>query len=50
MDLNGNIIKEWDSINEAGRTLKIHNISNACNNARKSAGGFKWKFKNNIKI
>lgn len=42
----GNIIKEWTSATEAGRTLKIDNssISKCCNGKAKMAGGFRWKY------
>lgn len=48
MDLNGNIIKIWDSINEAQKKLKIRHISDCCSNngKYKSAGGYKWKYNN----
>lgn len=48
MDLQENFIKEWDSVKEAGETLNIpkSNISNCCNNKRKTACNFKWKYKN----
>ena len=47
MDLNGNIIKEWISINEASKILNIDvtGISKAVNGKYKTAYGFKWKFK-----
>ncbi len=45
LDLDGNIIKEWESINLAKVTLKINGISNVLSKKRKSAGGFKWKYK-----
>lgn len=40
-------VKEWPSVNEASRTLKISKgaISNVCNGKQKAAGGYKWKFK-----
>lgn len=46
MDLNDNIIKIWDGINEAQKTLKIRHISDCCTNKKmyKSAGGYKWKY------
>ena len=39
-DLNGNFIKEWDSIKDAEVNLNIHSISSVCNKKLKSAGGF----------
>ncbi len=50
-DLNNNFIKEWSSIREASRQLKLNSggLSKTCNNkpSRSSCGGFKWKFKIN---
>lgn len=46
-DMDGNFIKEWDSINLAsiGLGLNISGISLCCNNIRNKRGGFIWKFK-----
>jgi len=47
LSVNNDIIKEWDSIQEIKRQLghyPIH-ISRCCNNKRKTAYGFVWKFK-----
>lgn len=48
-DTNNNFIKEWDSIHEVSRVLKIgrSNITNVCQNKKKykTAGGFIWKYK-----
>jgi len=48
-DLNNAPIKEWKNIKEASESLKITrgNIGDCCNNRRKTASGYKWKFKNN---
>ena len=45
-DLDGNLIKEWYSMNEASRTLNLiqQNISKCCHGKRNTVGGFKWKF------
>lgn len=45
-DLNGNFIREFASIKEAGRILKHSqsNISSAANGKRKTAYGYKWSF------
>lgn len=45
-DLQNNFIKEWESINEAEKELKIcHiNIVKVCKGERITAGGFKWKY------
>ena len=45
-DLNGDIIKEWESVNEAKETLGINNIELVVNKTRNSAGGFIWRFSN----
>lgn len=51
-NLDGNFIKEWDSIVIACTELKISrkNISSACSGYRKSSQGFMWRYKNNNKI
>lgn len=45
--LNGEFIKEWSSIKEAGETLKIarSNISFCLKKENRCAHGFKWKYK-----
>lgn len=45
-NLNGNLIKIWKSMAEAGRSLGIFkaNISACCKGKAKSAGGFIWKY------
>lgn len=47
LDDNGEIIKEFISITEAGKLLdiKVSNISSVLNNRRKTAGGFHWRYK-----
>ena len=47
MDLKGNIIKEFISINEASRQTgyRVSDISACCNNKQKTAFGFIWRFK-----
>jgi len=46
--LNGEFIKTWDSIYEAEKFLKIKSsgISMVCKEKRKTAGGYKWEYKN----
>lgn len=46
-DKKGNFIKEWQSIRDVERNLKINNvsISHCCNGKTKTAGGYIWKFK-----
>ena len=43
---NGEIIKLWNSIKEAGESLKInvHNISYCCSGKLPSAGGYVWNY------
>lgn len=45
-DLEGNIIRKWNSIKEAGETLNIHrsNISLCLSNKYKTAGGYVWRY------
>jgi hypothetical protein len=46
MSLDGNIIKIWDSISDAQKTLQIRHISEVCRNVKnqKTAGGYIWKY------
>lgn len=44
-DLNMNKIKEWKSVSDAEKTLRISNIGKCANLRCKSAGGFIWRFK-----
>jgi hypothetical protein len=46
--ITNEILDEFDSLKEAGRKTGVnnYNISNACNGRLVTAGGFKWKFKN----
>lgn len=50
-DLEGNFIREWKSITKASEELKINkgNIGSCLKGRYKSAGGFKWKLKQNLK-
>lgn len=45
-DENMNIIKIWDGINLASRKLNIiqQNITRACQNKRRHAGGYRWRY------
>ena len=45
-DIKGNLIKEWGSVTEATNELNINNIQACCKGRRKTAGGFKWEYKN----
>jgi group I intron endonuclease len=46
IDKNGELIKIWDSINIAQKTLQIRHISEVCRkvNNYKTAGGFFWEY------
>ena len=45
-DLNGNFIKEWESSSIVKLHLGITNhIAACCKGKRKTAGGYKWKYK-----
>lgn len=46
-DLDDNIICEYNSISEVSKLLNINStsISYCCHEIRKTAGGYKWKFK-----
>jgi len=44
-DMEGNLIKEWESASQAEKTLSIRNISSAANGTRRQAGGFHWVWK-----
>lgn len=45
-DLNGTLLKEWNSVQEIEKELKIGHgsISSCCNGKLKSAGGYLWSF------
>ena len=45
LTLDGEFIKEWNSIIEAKNKLKISAISQCCRGLYKTAGGFKWHYK-----
>ncbi len=45
LDLNGNFIKEWESIKSAKDALSIFHIYTVAMGKRKTAGGFNWKYK-----
>ncbi len=46
-NIQGNFIKEWSSISEISKELNKQGaaISECCNNKRKTAYKYKWKFK-----
>lgn len=45
--LEGNFIREWESLKSASTELNIHNsaIGQCCHGRRKTAGGYMWRFK-----
>ena len=49
-DLDGNLIREWDSLKMIEIELSINksNVANCCRNIAKSAGGFIWRYKDNL--
>ncbi len=51
LDLNNNPVNIWNSAKEVSKTLKIdkNNIRACCRGVYKSAGGFKWRYKNEIR-
>lgn len=47
LDLDGNLIKIWSSVNEVEKTLKIRHISECCRGINyKTVGGYKWEYDN----
>ena len=47
LSINNEFIKEWSSLQEIKRKLKYHpiHICRCCNNKRKTAYGYVWKYK-----
>ena len=47
LDLNDNVLNEFESIKQAGQETGVFatSISACCNGKRKSAGGYKWRRK-----
>lgn len=50
-DLNGILLRKWNSVQEIEKELKIRHssISSCCNGKIKSAGGYIWSFQNKCK-
>lgn len=46
-DINGNLIKEWDTITQAKKALNIKGINENLKHRTKTSGGYIWKYKNN---
>ena len=46
LSLSGELIKEWESIQECGRNgFNIGHVCNCCNGKEKTHKGFKWEYK-----
>ena len=45
-DIDGNIIKIWESLKQASEELRINNISRAAkeNSSKPISGGYRWKY------
>lgn len=50
LDIDGNIIKKWESIRKAHKELKIAyaSIVNCCKGIYNTGGGYVWKYANNL--
>jgi hypothetical protein len=50
--LDGTLIRRWDSLNDAARTLGIpfSSISSACSGKYHTAGNYKWKYCDEIDV
>lgn len=44
MDLNDNIIKIWDNVNQAERSLKFKNVGESCKTKKRTVKGFKFRY------
>lgn len=51
-NLQGELIKVWECLHDIGRELNIaiSNIHKCCNGNRKTAGGFIWKYYEDVKM
>jgi len=50
LDLDGNFIKMWDSVNEVQKEMNLRHISECCRGVSyKTVGGFKWEYEKRIK-
>ncbi|MED3562426.1 zinc-ribbon domain-containing protein [Bacillus xiapuensis] len=45
LSIKNEYISEWESASDACRTLNLYNINAVCRGKQKTAGGFKWMFK-----
>ena len=47
LDLEGNLIEVWDSVNQIQKELKLRHISECCRNIKyRTVGGFMWEYEN----
>lgn len=46
LDLEGNYVREWESTSQAHKELNLTSILNCLKGRTKTAGGYKWKYKN----
>lgn len=48
LDLNGNVIREWESILSASNYYGVtrNNIWSCCNNRQKTSAGYLWRYSN----
>lgn len=46
--VTGKILREWECIQDVERELGVRHVSECCNGKRKTAGGFRWEFKQTI--
>lgn len=44
LSIDGEFIKEWESVSDAERKVRAFNIAAVCNNKRYTSGGFKWMY------
>lgn len=51
-DLQGNLIKVWETIEEASEKTGVSKtgIVTCCSNKNKSAGGFQWKYRLDVRV
>lgn len=47
-DLNGNLVANYESVNEAYRQTKIRHISECATGKQKTAGGYIWSYNSTI--
>lgn len=45
LSLKGDLIKKWESVSSAHKSLKISHITCCCKGKQKTSGGYKWMYK-----